>query len=204
MNYEFLINPQEIEQKSFAIIESLTGLSNTPEDQVIKRAIHASGDPEIRKDFRFHPAAITQGLAALKNKSLIITDVEMVRAGITGYAGEVVCAIHEEAVKRKALENKVTRAYQAMMELKEQMDGSVIAIGNAPTALLAVIELIKTGVEPALVVGVPVGFVGAKESKELLLTCEVPYITLLGTKGGSTIAAAIVNALIKLSRTGGK
>ncbi|ABB14285.1 precorrin-8X methylmutase [Carboxydothermus hydrogenoformans] len=204
MNYEFLINPREIEQKSFAIIESLTGLGNTPEDQVIKRAIHASGDPEIRKDFRFHPAAIDRGLAALKNKNLIITDVEMVRAGITGYAGEVACAIREEAVKRKALENKVTRAYQAMMELKERMDGAVIAIGNAPTALLAVIELIKTGVEPALVVGVPVGFVGAKESKELLLNCDVPYITLLGTKGGSTIAAAIVNALIKLSRTGGK
>jgi len=204
MNYNFLNNPKEIEQKSFLIIESLTGLGNSPTDQVIKRAIHASGDPEIKNDFRFHPAAVSQGITALKNKNLIITDVEMVRAGITGYDGEVVCRIREENIKKKALENKVTRAYQAMMELKGQMDGAVIAIGNAPTALLAVIELVKTGVKPALVVGVPVGFVGAKESKELLLTAPVPYITLLGTKGGSTIAAAIVNALVKLAKTGGE
>ena len=205
---EFIKNPEAIEDQSMAIIEEcLPELLNLPleEREVIKRVVHTTGDPSYGGLLRIHPEALAAGLAVIRVGCNIITDVNMIKAGINQRLLEalgikVSCYINDPQVVEEAQREGVTRAMVAMRRAAAELDGGIAVIGNAPTALVALCNLIKQGeVAPALVIGVPVGFVGAKESKELLMSMSVPYITVPGTKGGSTIAVSVVNALLKLA-----
>lgn len=204
---DFMTDPAGIERRSMEIIAPyLNGLQLSPEEvKVYSRIIHAAGDPDYSSIIRIHPAAIQAGCQAIQAGRSIYCDVEMVRTGINKnrlaeYGGTVHCLIADPKIAATAKEQGITRSMAAMREFSRQLDGAVVAIGNAPTALFEVLNIIKhTAVRPALIIGVPVGFVGAAESKTLLHeTAPVPYITVLGNKGGSPIAAAITNALIYL------
>ena len=203
-------DPAAIEKRSFEIIEGLLrdkGLSG-PEKDVIMRVVHATADPDFAGNMAFSEGAVEAGITAIKSGRTIVTDVKMLKAGVSPDrpGGEAVCLISDPDVISEAKKTGTTRAAAAMRRLAGlgTLDGSIVAIGNAPTALYEAMDLIRTkGVRPALVVGVPVGFVGAAESKEELLNIkEVPFITCRGRKGGSPVGAAIINALIKLSKTG--
>jgi len=178
----------------------------SPEEQaVVRRIVHAGGDPQLAGLVKFGPAAITGGLAALAAGSPIFTDVGMVAAGINRRLADTCgCAVRsvmdEVTVPEQTDGRHLTRAAAAMHRLGRRLDGAIVAIGNAPTALLALLELMAgDGVRPALVVGMPVGFVQAKESKVLLMKRGAPYITISGTRGGSALAVATVNALLKMA-----
>lgn len=194
----------DIERRSMEIVDRLVpGLAELPaaEQAVVKRVVHASGDPGIAPLVRFGNGAAAAGIMAVASGCAIFTDVRMVSVGINrrnaGVFGcNVICTI--EAAGEPAAQGGDTRAAAAMRRQGRNLDGAVIAIGNAPTALLALLEMIKKdGVKPALVVGMPVGFVQAEESKEALAGSAIPYITITGTRGGSSMAAAAVNALLK-------
>ncbi|KKM13084.1 hypothetical protein SY88_00570 [Clostridiales bacterium PH28_bin88] len=209
---DFIKNPQTIEMKSMSIIAGMDREQDysTPEGMVIRRMVHTTGDPEVARLAVVHPRAVAAGLMALGPGKCILTDVRMVEAGISsrrlGQLGmNVKCAIDDPEVAAEASRRRETRAMVAMRRLAPYMDGHIVAIGNAPTALFQVIEMIKAGmVHPALVVGTPVGFVGAAESKQVLEELSIPFITLRGTKGGSAVAAAAVNALLYMDgSTGG-
>lgn len=202
---EFMTDPAGIEARSMEIIAPyLTGLQLSPaEVKVYSRMIHASGDPEYAPIIRIHPEAIKAGCQALSAGCNIYCDVEMVRTGINKnrlaeYGGTVQCLIADPEIAAIAQKNGITRSMAAMRQFAGQLDGAIVAIGNAPTALFEVLDIInRTNIRPALIIGVPVGFVGAAESKALLHeTAPVPYITVLGNKGGSPIAAATTNALV--------
>jgi len=203
----FIGDPSEIEKKSFEIIEGLIrgkGLAG-PEKDVVMRVVHATADPEFAGLMLFSKGAVEAGLKALGKGCPIITDVKMLKAGISpnraGGSENNFCFISDLDVATEARKTGSTRAVAAMRKASNRMDGAIIAIGNAPTALYEVMRLIlEDGIRPALVVGVPVGFVGAAESKEALSKLkEVPFITNRGRKGGSPVGAAIINALIKLN-----
>ena len=193
-------HPQAIQQESFARIESrLRGLPFAPDEMaVLRRVVHATADFSHALSLRFSPGAVQSGRAALRAGKEIIADARMVKAGI-GYRGPVLCYIDEPAVVQEALEKGVTRASLGMERAAARMDGAVVVVGNAPTALFKVIELIQAGrAHPALVIGVPVGLVGALEAKTRLASLSgQPHITNLSVKGGSAMAAAIVNALLE-------
>ena len=199
------INPMGIENKSMEIIEGLIGSGSWDPlyKAVVHRIVHTSGDPDYANIVRIHPQAIQSGIEALKKGALIITDVNMLKVGVNKPAlakvgSDIICSVSDKAVAEEAKRTGETRSMTAMRLLKDKMDGSIIAIGNAPTALFKVLEMCKEeNIKPALIIGTPVGFVGAKESKDLLVKEEpVPYITVLGTKGGSPIAASVINALL--------
>jgi precorrin-8X/cobalt-precorrin-8 methylmutase len=205
----FISDPGEIEKKSFEIIEGLLsgkGLDG-PEKDIVMRVVHATADPDFAESMVFSEGAAARGIKALAAGCGIVTDVKMLMAGISvkrpGIPRETTCHISDPDILLKAKENGGTRAAAAMRKAayEGRMDGAIVAIGNAPTALYEVIRLVRDeGVRPALIVGVPVGFVGAAESKDALMSVgEVPYITNRGRKGGSPVAAAIVNAMIKLA-----
>ncbi|OGV97560.1 MAG: hypothetical protein A2Z59_05315 [Nitrospinae bacterium RIFCSPLOWO2_02_39_17] len=185
------------------IIENYIGNNNIPIEQkpVIKRVIHTTGDLDFLKNMVFSEEAVSEGLKAVREKKIIYTDVTMVQAGINKRFGhEVRCVLNSPEVVRGAEIEGMTKAAYSIKMLNHRLDGNIVAIGNAPTALAALVDMIRhENVRPALIVGVPVGFINAMESKEYLRTIkEVPYITNRGRKGGSTVAAAIVNALIKM------
>jgi len=198
---------QLIEQDSFNIIKSEMTVRFTPlELPIVQRVIHATGDFDFERIIRFHPQAIKNGCKAIKNGCDIFVDVKMVEAGINktllkNFGGSIHCHISDEDVSSRAESEKITRA-EASVDKAVSASGNrigIVAIGNAPTALLRIMELIDKGFfHPALVIGVPVGFVSALESKELLNSKNYPFITCLGRKGGSPIAVSIVNALMKL------
>jgi len=193
-----------IEEQSFKIIEKKLGSFPVPEREVIKRAIHATADFELAELIVFNRDAVERGVEALKSGKNVITDVNMVKAGINSkalkkYGSEVKCFIDYEEVYTSAENSCKTRASSAFRLFKHELQGSIVAVGNAPTALFEVCKLVEEGVRPSLVVAVPVGFVGAKEAKEKILGCALPSIVVRGNKGGSTVAVAIVNALIKLA-----
>ncbi|RKZ45842.1 MAG: precorrin-8X methylmutase [Candidatus Parabeggiatoa sp. nov. 3] len=193
--------PTEIEKRSFEIIdEKLLQKGYAPgEHLIVRRIVHATADFEFADSMRLHPNAVEKGVAAIRAGKPVICDARMLQAGLTRLSGRVLCAIDDEDVRQTAKENGMTRAATAMQKLSEHFDGAIIAIGNAPTALFKVMELVKTeGVKPALIVGIPVGFVGAAESKEALLESGLCYITNVGPRGGSPIVAAAVNALALL------
>ncbi len=174
------------------IIENYLNGNDIPEDQkpVIKRVIHATGDLDFLKSMAFHKEAISGGLRAIRAKKIIYTDVTMVQAGINRRFGhEVMCVINNPEVIEGAGLEGMTRAAYGIKMLGHRLDGQIVAIGNAPTALVTLIEMIKRDdVRPALIVGIPVGFVNARESKEYLTTVqEVPYITNLGQKGAALL-----------------
>ena len=182
------------------------GLTPPPETEaVVRRVIHTTADFDYAKNLRFTPGAVQKAVEALHKGTFIVTDTNMALAGITkpGLArlgGRALCFMAEPAVAEAARAAGTTRAVAAMHLAAQQYPGAVLAVGNAPTALLAIAEEIETGLRPALVIGVPVGFVNVVESKErLLAVCErygVPAIVAMGRKGGSTVAAAICNALL--------
>jgi precorrin-8X/cobalt-precorrin-8 methylmutase len=190
---------KEIEKKSFDIIERRLENFSYPEKEVVKRIVHATADFSFTRRTVFHRGPIKSGVEAIKSGKEIFTDVNMVKAGITGYEGRVKCFIDNDDVKSFAKTSGRTRAASAFHLFREDLHNAVIAIGNAPTALFEVCSLVEDGLMPALVVAAPVGFVGAKESKEKILHYDVPAIVVKGRRGGSSIAAAIVNSLIKLS-----
>ncbi|MHB1349804.1 MAG: hypothetical protein C4530_17410 [Desulfobacteraceae bacterium] len=208
-----VLTPAAIEKRSFDILSAEADLSNIPADRlpIVQRVIHATADFDFKETLMFHPDAVAAGLAAIKAGKDILTDVEMVRTGInkkllSRWGGTVVCKI-QEAEARSQASGVLTKAEIGMESaLRENNNIGIIAIGNAPTALLKVIELFGSpafaGRQLPLVVGVPVGFVKAVESKALLASQKYHYITALGRKGGTPVAVAIVNALLKIGAGG--
>ncbi len=197
------MKPQEIEDLSFKIIEQEAGDHDFGEDQwpIVRRMIHTSADFEYINSIRFYPDAVQKGVAAIQRGCQIITDTNMARVGIRKkeireFGGRVSCLIADQAIAKMAKESGTTRALAAVDMACDQMKDGIYVVGNAPTALLRLIELIKDKkASPALIIGFPVGFVNAAESKDELMALDFPYITNKGRKGGSNIAASIVNAL---------
>lgn len=193
-----------IEKESFRIITEELGPApfGALELPIVKRVIHTTADFEFKDLIRFSPGAVEAGLKAARQGANIITDVKMVDAGITrdrlkAFGNKVYSFSSDADVVRDASKTGSTRTAAAMRKASEYLEGSIVAIGNAPTALTELLKSIKQGApRPAIVVGVPVGFVGAAESKEELLSSGLDYITISGRKGGSTVAAAIVNAIV--------
>lgn len=204
---DFIKQPMEIENRSMEIIAPHLAELHLDEAQtkVYSRIIHAAGDVEYAPFIRIHPEAISSMQAAFQRGANIYTDVEMVRTGINkkklaSFGGEVFCRVADPEIAEIAKTEGITRSMAAMRVFGHDLDGAVIAIGNAPTALFEVLRLVEEeGICPAAIVGIPVGFVGAADSKDLLAqNTQVPYITVAGTKGGSPIAAATVNAVMYL------
>jgi precorrin-8X/cobalt-precorrin-8 methylmutase len=191
-----------IERLSHEIIEGqLRGWTDVDRQArgVVRRVIHATADISFGRTLRIHPAAVDRGRAALASGRPILCDVRMLQVGITKVHSAVLCAIDDEEVRADARRRGCTRAAAAMEKLAPQFDGAIVAIGNAPTALWQVLEIARRGgPRPALVVGLPVGFVGARESKLALLESDLCYITNTSPRGGSPVAAAAVNALALL------
>ncbi len=198
------IKPMEIEARSFEIISELLGDKPLdPENElVIKRAIHTTADFDYADNLVFSPHAVKKGIAALKAGCDIVTDTQMAKAGINKTAlaklgGQVHCFMSDEDVAQEARARGVTRAAVSMERAAALPKPCIFAIGNAPTALLQLHDLMEAGrLHPALVIGVPVGFVNVVESKERMMTSQGPYIIAKGRKGGSNVAAAICNALL--------
>jgi len=198
------VKPMDIEKRSFEIITQLLG--DTPLDPenelVIKRVIHTSADFDYAENLTFSPHAVQKGLAALRGGCDIVTDTQMAKAGINkkilaALGGEVHCFMSDEDVAREAKARQITRATVSMERAAALEKPCIFAIGNAPTALIALKSLMDAGkLHPALIIGVPVGFVNVVESKELIIASNVPYIVARGRKGGSNVAAAICNALL--------
>lgn len=199
--------PAEIEKRSFEIITEELEREQImlPEIQapIIKRCIHTSADFDYAKNLVFSEYAVERALGALREGASIVTDTQMGRSGINKkrlaqYGGKVYCFMSDEDVAERAKKNGTTRAVASMEKACELEEKLIFAIGNAPTALIRLYELVKEGrITPELIIGVPVGFVNVVQSKELILTLEkIPYIVARGRKGGSNIAACICNALI--------
>lgn len=196
--------PMDIEARSFAIITELLGdRTLDPENElVIKRAIHTTADFDYADNLVFSSHAVTLGIRALEQGCDIVTDTQMAKAGINKtilarLGGQVHCFMSDEDVAREAKARGITRAAVSMERAANLPKPCIFAIGNAPTALIRLHDLIAAGkLAPALVIGVPVGFVNVVESKEMILPLEIPYIVARGRKGGSTVAAAICNALL--------
>ena len=198
------VKPMDIEKRSFEIITQLLG--DTPMEPenapVIKRVIHTSADFDYAQNLVFSPGAVQIGLEALKSGCDIVTDTQMAKAGINNTAlgklgGTVHCFMSDEDVAQEAKQRGVTRATVSMERAAALNKSCIFAIGNAPTALIAIKELMDSGkLHPALIIGVPVGFVNVVESKELIIASEAPHIVARGRKGGSNVAAAICNALL--------
>ena len=201
--------PADIERTSMGIITqelAARGLTIPPENAaVVKRVIHTTADFDYAENLRFTPGVVAAGVAAMRAGVTIVTDTNMALAGITkpGLArlgGQALCFMADPAVAAAAKEAGTTRAVAAMHKAAQEYPGAVLAVGNAPTALLTIAEEIEAGLRPALVIGVPVGFVNVVESKEhLFATCTqygVSAIVAMGRKGGSNVAAAICNALL--------
>jgi len=201
---------QSIEDESMEIIEREVGSHpyNELEWPIVRRIIHATADFDFAGENKivFHKDAITSGINALKNGCSIIADVNGVIGGLNkqnpkDFGNNLICNISDPDLAERAKQENKTRAQMSMRIAASEMNGGILVIGNAPTALLEVIKMIREGVtKPALVIGIPVGFVSAAESKEDLQTIDVPFITNTGRKGGSSCAASIVNALFKLLR----
>lgn len=198
------LRPEDIEARSMALIEAELPFP-LPEDTapVVKRVIHTTADFDYAKNLIFSPNAAALGRAALEGGCTVVTDTTMVQAGINKRALErlgsrTACFIAHPEVVRRAREAGTTRSAAAVDFAAETLTGPLLfAVGNAPTALLRLCELVEAGrLSPALVIGVPVGFVNVVEAKELALTLQVPHIVARGRKGGSNVAAAIVNALL--------
>ncbi len=200
-----IIKPMDIEKRSFEIITELLGDRKLdPENElVIKRVIHTTADFDYADNLVFSEHAVLKGIEALRGGCDIVTDTQMARSGISKttlekLGGAVHCFISDPEVAAEAKARGITRAVVSMEHAAKLDKPLIFAIGNAPTALMRLRELIESGeVAPALVIGVPVGFVNVVESKEQIIqSCTAPYIVARGRKGGSNVAAAIVNALL--------
>lgn len=199
-----IVKPTEIEKRSFEIITEILG-NNQPDPEtapVVKRVIHTTADFDYRENLFFSEHAVQKGIEALRQGCHIVTDTHMAMSGINKtvlgrLGGEVHCFMSDPDVAEEAKSRGVTRAAVSMERAAKLDKPCIFAIGNAPTALIALKDLMDAGkVKPALIIGVPVGFVNVVESKERILGCDVPYIVARGRKGGSNVAAAICNALL--------
>ena len=201
-----ILRPMDIEKRSFEIISGILaeeGVVLDPENEpVIKRVIHTTADFEYVNNLVFSENAVKIGIEALKSGCDIVTDTQMAKAGISKAAlsklgGEVRCFMSDDDVAAEAKARGVTRAAVSMEKAAKLEKPLIFAIGNAPTALIALDELMREGrLSPKLIIGVPVGFVNVVESKELIIASSVPHIVARGRKGGSNVAAAIVNAML--------
>ena len=198
------VKPMDIEKRSFAIITELLGDTKLdPENElVIKRVIHTSADFDYVQNLVFSEHAVAKGIEALRGGCDIVTDTQMARAGInktilSKLGGQVHCFMSDPDVAEEAKERGVTRAIVSMERAAKLPKPCIFAIGNAPTALISLHEQMQAGkLTPALIIGVPVGFVNVVESKDLIIGSEVPHIVARGRKGGSNVAAAICNAML--------
>ncbi|MGL1932776.1 MAG: precorrin-8X methylmutase [Desulfotalea sp.] len=201
------VAPAEIEAESFRIIESEIAQHNLDEAtfSIVRRVIHATADFGFLDYLKFHPKALEQGLKAIRDGKDILTDVNMTAIGISkpllnSFGGKVHCLVADPDIARLAKENGKTRSETAIEQGLNENIG-IVAIGNAPTALLQVMRILEKRPElNPLIIGVPVGFVNAQESKALLAESDCCYITALGRKGGSPVAASITNALLHLAK----
>lgn len=198
-----LHDPMEIEKRSFAILSSeLTVALPEENEMVVKRVIHATADFDFAETLVFSEHAVARALEALAGGCDIVTDTQMAKAGInkkvlSELGGAVHCFMSDEDVAREALRRGTTRAAVSMEKAARLEKPCAVAVGNAPTALFALYDLIEAGkIRPAFVVGAPVGFVNVVEAKETIMKADVPYIVARGRKGGSGVAAAICNALL--------
>lgn len=206
MPADYEIDPQAIERESFRQIRALTALDGFDrlQQQVVMRVVHSLGQPEVAEQMRFSAEACAAGMEALQDGRPILCDVEMLRAGLTRrlLPTPPLCFLNDPAVPALARANGETRSMAALKLWREQLPGSIVLIGNAPTALFRLLEMIRDDEDqPALIIAMPVGFVGAAESKQLLWDSHVELgvecITLLGRQGGSAVTAASCNALLR-------
>jgi precorrin-8X/cobalt-precorrin-8 methylmutase len=201
--HDYIKDGAEIYRRSFAIIRAESDLARftAEEERVAVRIIHACGMVEVASDIAFSPGAALAGIRALEAGAPILCDAKMVSNGVTRARlprnNDVICTLDDPSVAKLAAEMGTTRTAAAMELWRDRLEGSVVAIGNAPTALFRLLEMLDAGApKPACVVGMPVGFVGAAESKEALIADgRVPYIAVRGRKGGSAMTAAAINAL---------
>ena len=199
---------QSIEDASMQVIENEIGSHNYNEKEwpIVRRVIHSTADFDFARDnsIIFHNDAIENGLNALKTGRSIVVDVNGVvglinKQRVKEFGNNIICKISDSEIVLQAQKENKTKSQMSMRMASSDIDGGIVVVGNAPTALLEVIQMIKEKtVKPALVIGMPVGFISAAESKEELAKMDVPFITNKGRKGGSPSAAAIVNALYKL------
>ncbi|MDD2338046.1 MAG: precorrin-8X methylmutase [Geobacteraceae bacterium] len=205
------LRPEEIEAESFRIIDAEVGPHAWPATEwpIVRRAIHTSADFDYAHNMVMSPDAVGHGITALRNGRGLVTDTTMALAGINkGLLGRfgvpVSCFVADPVVTAEAVRLGITRSILAMRKAAADPGNGIFVVGNAPTALFELLRLVREeGFRPDLVVGLPVGFVGAEESKEELLQeasgHAIPFITNRGRKGGSNVAAAVVNALLKLA-----
>ena len=201
------VAPAEIEQRSMEIIASEMGTTSFTQEQlpIVKRCIHTSADFDYVKNLRITAGAVAAGLAAIRAGGTIVTDTQMARSGINKkvlgkFGGQAVCFMSDEDVAAEAKARGETRATVSMERAAALTGPVILAVGNAPTALVRACELMEAGTfSPALVIGVPVGFVNVVESKELLASMPGEHIIAMGRKGGSNIAATICNAMLYMA-----
>jgi precorrin-8X/cobalt-precorrin-8 methylmutase len=201
------MKPDEIERSSFKIIDQEAGTHHFSEQQwtIVRRMIHTTADFEFKEMVRFHHQAMSAGIEAIRNGKMIITDTNMARVGIRKkeseqFGGQVKCYMNDPLIHEKAKADGCTRAKAAVDTAISEMKDGIYVVGNAPTALLRLIELVsEKKARPALIIGFPVGFVNAAESKAALMEMDYPYISNVGRKGGSNVAASVVNALAILA-----
>lgn len=195
----------DIANKSREIIKSLidddTKDLSYEEKDIVERVVHSTADPEYAKLVKISSNFVETALGCFDRKEDILTDINMVKAGITRYEGNVSCYIRDEQTIKLAKKEEITRSAAAMRVAAENGFEGIVAIGNAPTALFEVIKLVEEGkMNAKAVVGVPVGFVGAAESKEALSKTEIPHVITTGPKGGTPIAVAVVNSLLNIRK----
>lgn len=203
MQFEAIL-PQDIEKRSFEIITEELGdaVLDPLQAPIIKRVIHTTADFEYLNTLCFSENAVVKLQGALKNGACIVTDTQMAQAGISKrtlekYGGRVYCFMGDEDVAQTAARNGTTRAVASMDKAAGLSENVIFVVGNAPTALVRLYELMEQGkIAPMGIIGVPVGFVNVVQAKELIMQCNVPYIVARGRKGGSNVAAAICNALL--------
>ncbi|SMD31483.1 precorrin-8X methylmutase [Picrophilus oshimae] len=190
-----MLNPGEIYRKSLEIIYNSLGIDDSKENRIKARAVHATGDLDVFKTIVFKNDPLNNGINALRLNRFIVTDVNMVMSGITRYNRKV-CLINDDDVLLKSKMTGLSRSYLSIKKAASIYKDAIYVIGDAPTALMSLIEEVKKGLRPSLVIATPVGFVSALESKIDLLSCEIPLITNISRKGGSPMAAALMNGII--------
>lgn len=202
------MKPHEIEAKSFAIIDAEAGPHNFAPDEwkIVRRMIHTTADFEYMQMVRISNNAVAAGIKAIRNGCTVITDTNMAKTGIrkdllAGFGSRCECLMADPQVAEQATERGVTRARVAVEKAAQIMENGIYVVGNAPTALLHLLDMINNkAANPALVVGLPVGFVNAAESKAALVETKIPYISNVGRKGGSNVAASVINALVLIAK----
>jgi len=189
---------KEINKKSWSIVGNIVK-GDTPQDRIIKRCIIATGDTAFSQLIRFNNDPVNAGIEAVRSAAPIFTDIRMAQVGITkrGHNCNIRCVLDEGI--DIAEKTGVTRTSAGFMALEDELNGAIVVIGNAPSAVLTVCRMIESGLQLALLIATPVGFVNAVESKELVRTLAVPSITCIGTRGGTPVAVAVVNELVEIA-----